>query len=277
MHKLSITITVEVPTSIDPSTVYKALTDYHPEEYRAAIERLASTSGLPRGVIGNPTVDIGFLPNAAGEEEIVRWMKEQVADGSLDADDLCRRALNWGVRSPASVLEEIEERMYGPDDDDQPAALPVATPPIALENRSAAASKTAPKTPNVIDVLDTVEGFIAGFENDPSQEGVPEMLENVRVLWTAYSVSPPVDGRTAFLAAFHGIVGAYPGGDPTVRYRALWPVNGALDRKAFIAARNEAMDAARSLLGGGFCTRMQADEWLTEAGWIVPAATTADA
>lgn len=264
MHKLSITITVEVPTTIDPSVVYKALTDYHPEEYRAAIERLAKTAGLPRGVIANPTVEVGYLPNEAGEDEIVGWMKQQVADGQVDADDLCRRAINWGLRSPASVLEEIEERMYGPDDGDDD---PPIEPPSYDET----------PTPDLVAVIDAAEGFIVGFEDDKEQEGVTELLANLRALRTTYAKASPIDGRTAFLAAFHGVIGAYPGSEGNPRYRSLWPTAGKLDRDGFIEARNDAMNKAISLLGGGFCTRMQADQWLTEAGWIVPPATTADA
>jgi len=233
MQTFSISIAVNVPHGAPYRSIYEAIRQSHPENFRAFIASLLNAAGLNSRDIRDGTVEVGYMPSdsEAWEDKATQWMIDQVESQSLTIEALCRRAVRWGMRAPSDVLGEIYERMgdEAPEDRDEPlpTKLPVITPPI-------------PPAPN-------------GPKGESSVE---------------HSIP---DRRMLFLAVFLGVIGAHPGGENT-RYRALWPTAGALNRESFIEARDSAIETAMNLLGTGFCTHEDAGCWLDDAGWVIPPA-----
>ncbi len=287
MSKLSITVTLNLPNlpETTAAAIVAALKAYHVEEYRYRVTSLLAQTPVEMALDRNlgTSVDVSILPDGDEQDEfedqVARWLESEVEDGKLDTRDICLRVVRWGLRPPADVLEEIRERMRnggllnegsGAADEspeEPPTQLPFIAPPVAPFNVGVATCVES--VPSLVDVLDEVEGFIANFEDDKALD-VKEMLERVRARHKLHSETPLVDGRTAFLAVFHGLIGAYPSSDGVGAYRGLWPVAGALNREHYVELRKDAMLKAMGLLGAGFCTRVQAENWLDSAGWIVP-------
>lgn len=282
-HTLSITIEVQVAENANCEAVYNALTGYHPEEYKAFVERLLKGNPVcpdAAGAIRDPKFHVAFLPNESQREEIVQWMRGQVEDGLLDPDDLTRRCVNWGLWPAAEVLDEVEQRMAITNDDDvgesegdsddPPARLPIIEPPRAP------VPETPTKSSSLLEVLDEVEGFIANFEDDKAL-AVNEMLERLRRVQKVHSTRPSVEFRVAFTALFKTLVGGKwddDGSQANPRFRALWPVNGVYDSKAYSEARRAAtLEVLAMLERPHWADFIDNDivicDWLNEEGWSI--------
>ena len=56
--------------------------------------------------------------------------------------------------------------------------------------------KTAEHAAQLASALDRAESFIAGFEDDETQEGIPEMLEDIRAALSAWDKHNAPDYET---------------------------------------------------------------------------------
>jgi len=249
---LNLTITFHVDTDdlaaagITQDTIQRRMIDQLEVDYR---DLMVSLTGISKDKMNSYLTDASFIPGPNSihhfRESAALWAERQVDSGGMSIRALCNMLAAFATQPAGGCVAELLARML--EDEEESGEQEIS---------ETAAVERAPEA--------------SGMRVGPAGLECARPDEDVNLMATISSQTIGI--RTAFMATFHGVIGAHGGTGQTGPFRALWPTAGKLNRCDFIEARDRAMSIAAQLLVLRF-TNVERQFFLglvENAGWVEP-------